>query len=407
MSDLLFPGDERAGDLFTDGAVLGALLRVEQAWLDALVHARIAPPEAATDLTQLIDAADLPALGRAAELGGNVVIPLVALLRDRVPPDCARWVHRGLTSQDVLDTALVFCLRTTVAQVLVHTETQVVALVRLAEEHRSSVQAGRTLGQHAVPTTFGAVAAGWLRAVLDCADFLRVATADLAVQAGGAAGTLAAAELLAGPDSVILVRDFAARIGLPSADQWQTRRGAITRVADALVDCTDTWGKIAGDVVLRSRPEIAELAEPPGRGGSSTMPHKQNPVLSTLIRRTALAAPAAATELHLCATQFEDERPAGAWHAEWPALRRLSRGAAVAASLTADLLTGLQVDAERMRRTADAAAHDLLAEQRSLAPLVDVAPATEVSDYLGAADRLVDEALARARDWLEDPHHVV
>lgn len=405
MSDLLFPGDERAGDLFSDRAVLSTLVRVEQAWLDALIRNGIAPAAAGTDLAGVVHESDLPALARAAEDGGNVVIPLVALLRERGPAECGRWLHRGLTSQDVLDTALVCCLRDTVSQVLAHLEVQVLALVRLAEEHRASVQAGRTFGQHAVPTTFGAVAAGWLRAVLDGADFLRVATRDLSVQAGGAAGTLAAAQLLAGADASILVRDFAAGLGLPSADQWHTRRGAITRVADALVDCTDTWGKIAGDVVLRSRPEIAELAEPAGRGGSSTMPHKQNPVLSTLIRRTALAAPSAAAELHLCAAQFEDERPAGAWHAEWPALRRLGRGATVAASLTAELLSGLQVDADRMRRTADAAVDELLAEQRSLAPLLDVAPLTDLGDYLGAADRLVDEALARARDWLEDPDH--
>lgn len=406
MSDLLFPGEERAGDLFSDTAVLDALVRVEQAWLDALVAAGVAPAAAQAELAGFVHASDIPALGRDAESGGNAVIPLVALLRDRVPEECARWLHRGLTSQDVLDTALVFCLRATVRHVLGHVETQVMALMRLSEEHRASVQAGRTLGQHAVPTTFGAVAAGWLRAVLDGADFLRVATADLSVQAGGAAGTLAAAELLAGAESSALVTDFAARIGLPAADQWHTRRGTVTRVADALVDCTDTWGKIAGDVVLRSRPEIAELAEPAGHGGSSTMPHKQNPVLSTLIRRTALSAPAAAAELHLCAAQFEDERPAGAWHAEWPALRRLGRGAAVAASLTAELLAGLRVDTAQMRRTADAAADDLLAEQRALAPLINVSPATDPASYLGAADRLVNEALVRARDWLEDPHRV-
>jgi 3-carboxy-cis,cis-muconate cycloisomerase len=136
------------------------------------------------------------------------------------------------------------------------------------------------------------------------------------------------------------------------------------------------------------------------------MPHKSNPALSTLIRRTALAAPPAAAELHLCAVLAEDERPAGAWHAEWPALRRLARGAAVAASLTAELLAGLQVDAERMRRTAEAATDALLAEQRALGPLVDVSPATDPGDYLGDNDRLVTESVARARDWLEDPDHV-
>ena len=405
MTDLLFPGSERAGDLLTDRALVAALVRVEQAWLDTLVATGVAPAEAKADLTGVVSDADHAGLSLAAEGGGNVVIPLVDLLRDRVPDECARWLHRGLTSQDVLDTAMVLCLRATVAAVIEHIETQVVALMRLADAHRGSIQAGRTLGQHAVPTTFGAVAAGWLRAVLDGADFLRVAAEDLRAQSAGAAGTSAAIELLAPGRSVVLTSDFAARLAVMSDDSWHTRRGGLTRVADALVGCTDAWGKLAGDVVLRSRPEIAELAEPRG-GGSSTMPHKSNPVLSTLIRRTALAAPLAAAELHLCAAAAEDERPAGAWHAEWPALRRLGRGAAVAASLTGELLTGLTVDVGRMRRTADAAADGLLAEQRALASLISAEPATDPGQYLGDVDRLVDEALARAQDWLKDQHHV-
>jgi 3-carboxy-cis,cis-muconate cycloisomerase len=132
------------------------------------------------------------------------------------------------------------------------------------------------------------------------------------------------------------------------------------------------------------------------------MPHKANPVLSTLIRRTALGAPTALAELHLCAVHAEDERPAGAWHAEWPVLRRLGRGTAVAASLTAELLSGLQVDAARMRRTAEAAADHLLAEQRSLAGLVGSPSATELDEYLGDTQESVDHAVVRARRWLEE-----
>ncbi|HUR75607.1 MAG TPA: lyase family protein [Sporichthya sp.] len=404
MTDLLYPGDERAGNLFSDRALVDALVGVEQAWLDSLVGAGVAPPQAQADLIGLVGDADTPDLSLDAEDGGNVVIPLLAVLRGRVPDECGRWLHRGLTSQDVLDTALVLCLRATVAQVLGDIRAQVEALTRLAEEHRGSVQAGRTLGQHAVPTTFGAVAAGWLRGVLDASDYLRAAADELGAQAAGAAGTSAAADLLAPGKSVALTTDFAARLGLLPDVAWHTRRRALTLVADGFVGCTDVWGKIAGDVVLRSRPEIAELAELRG-GGSSTMPHKSNPVLSTLIRRTAFGAPLAAAELHLCAAHAEDERPAGAWQAEWPALRRLGRGTAVAASLTAELLAGLQVDVERMRQTANAAAGDLLAEQHALAPLVGASPATDPADYLGDIDHIVDEALHRAQDWMYDHDH--
>lgn len=402
MTDLLFPGDWRAGDLLTDRALVDALVRVEQAWLDTVVAGGIAPPEAKAELAGRVTDADLATLGGGSESGGNVVLPLLVLLRERLPADAGRWLHRGLTSQDVLDTALVLCVRAVADQVLVDTRVQVEALVRLAEEHAGSVQAGRTLGQHAVPTTFGAVAADWLHGVLDAAGDLRAAAGALPAQAGGAAGTWAAAGLLGGASNAwSLAESWADLLQLPSADRWHTRRRPLTRVADALVAGTDAWGKIAGDVVLRSRPEIAELAEAGGRGASSTMPHKSNPVLSTLIRRTALAAPLAAAELHLCAVQAEDERPAGAWHAEWPALRRLGRGAAVAASLTAELLAGLRVDADRMRRTAEAATDELLAEQRSLAPLVARTPTGDLADYLGAADSFVAVATTRARRWLE------
>jgi 3-carboxy-cis,cis-muconate cycloisomerase len=410
VTDVLAPGDGRAAGLVDDAAVLAALVEAEQAWLDVLVDAAVAPPAARADLRGVAGPGDLPLLAGAAEGGGTPVLPLVALLRDRLAERgdraAADWLHRGLTSQDVLDTALVRCLRRAGDRVLADVAGQVRALARLAEEHRGSVQAARTLAGHAVPTTFGAVAAGWLHGVLDAAEDLAGALERLPAQVGGAAGTLAAPDLLAravGRDGEDLAARFAARLGLPAAPPWHTRRRPLTRVADALVACTDAWGKIADDVVLRSRPEVGELAEPPapGRGASSAMPHKVNPVLAALVRSRALAAPQHAATLHLAAALAADERPAGAWHAEWPAVRALAGSAVVAGSLTAELLDGLVVHPDRMRATATAAAAQLLGEHRAMIDGGLVAGDPPVlDDAVGRVPALVDGAVARGAAWL-------
>jgi 3-carboxy-cis,cis-muconate cycloisomerase len=409
MPDLLWPGDHRAGEHLGDAAVVRAALRVETAWLAALVEAGVAPAAAAVDLVDAVGAVDLPALSVAAEAGGNPVIPLLALVRERTSaqhPETARWVHRGLTSQDVLDTALVLALRDTAGAVLSLMDQQVATLAALAERHRADPMAGRTLTQHAVPITFGLKAAQWLHGVLDARDDLLDARVRLPVQLGGAAGTLAApAELLhlsgSSLDPLGLARDAARRLDLPWSPPWHTQRAPITRLADALVRATDAWGRIAADVLLLARPEVAELAEPAvdGRGGSSTMPQKANPVLSVLVRRAALAAPALAAQLHVAAATNVDERPDGAWHVEWSALALLGRRTVTAASQTAELLGGLHVDTGRMARLVQSAASGLLAEQRSLAALFDEPPAPDFdpTHYLGGTDALIDELVARAR----------
>lgn len=405
MGDLFWPGDERAGDLMSEVAWLAAMVAVEQAWLDTLAMAGIAPASAA--LTGLVDAADLPALSAAAEAGGNPVLALVTMLRSRAGGPGAPWIHRGLTSQDVVDTGLVLCLRDAAVWARHEVRAQTAALAALTEEHRHTLMTGRTLTQHAVPITFGLKAAGWLDGVLDAAAALYRLT--FVAQVGGAAGTLAAVVEIARvadadrPEraALALAAQCAKRLGLALARPWHTRRAAFTMVGDALVGCTDAWGKIATDVVTLSRPEIGELAEPAvaGRGGSSTMPQKRNPILAVLVRRAALAAPPLASTLHLAAAFAEDERPAGGWHAEWSALQALGRRTAVAAAQTTELLTGLQVDADRLAATARAAWPDLTAERDSLAAVTGAAPSG--GDYLGTADPHLDAVLARARTWLE------
>ena len=395
MSELFWPGDRRAGALFGDDALVAALTRVEVAWLRALRDVGLAP-DADPDVLPVIAADEI---ADAVEAGGNPVIPLVRRLRERLPESTASWLHRGLTSQDVLDSALMLCLRDALDQVLGDVQRQATALVELADRHRHSVQAGRTLTQHAVPTTFGLTAASWLDGVLDAADDLRAVRAALPVQAGGAAGTLSAVTALAGGSAAAghLVEVFAVDLALAPAGPWQLNRRPITRAGDALVAALDAWGRIANDVLVRSRPEIGELAEA-APGGSSTMPHKQNPVLSVLLHRAAIAAPFVGAQLHAAAGAAVDERPDGAWHAEWAPLRTLARMAATAAAQAADLLAGLRVDTERMRSTAEAARESLLAEARSMGHA-----ATDLAGYLGRTDEFVDRALQRAAEFGKAP----
>jgi 3-carboxy-cis,cis-muconate cycloisomerase len=407
MSDLFWPGDDRAGDLLSPGALLDAMVTVEAAWLAALVAAGVAPEQAADDLAELVGSGDVAALAAGAEAGGNPVIGLVALLGERVEvrnPEAARWLHRGLTSQDVLDTALVLLLREAADAVRVELTAQARCLVDLAGAHRATPMVARTLTQHAVPTTFGLKAATWLSGILDADDDL--AALAWPVQVGGAAGTLAAVVELAGartpgdPAQVALdlAADLAARLRLTPAAPWHTSRATLTRVADALVRATDAWGRLANDVLVLSRPELGELAEGTG-GGSSTMPHKANPVLSTLVRRAALSTPQLAATVHLAAAEQVDERADGGWHVEAATLRTLGRRTVVAGLQATELLAGLRVRPDRMRATLAAASDDLHAEQAGLAALTGV-----VGDaaYLGASDRLVDGVLARARALVEE-----
>ena len=309
MSDLFWPGEVRAGDLFSERAFVAAMVAVESAWVGAEL--------------------EVPAVELDPEPGGNAVIPLVAALRE-ARPDLD--VHTGLTSQDVVDTALVLMLRDTVTAVRSHLAGALAATDRLDHEHGDTLTVGRTLTQWALPTMFGHRLAAWRTG-------LRESDADLAAlvypaQAGGPVGMLRDARL-------------ADRLGLADLASWHTNRRSITRIADALVATTDACGHVARDVLEASRPEVGELSEAAG-GGSSSMPHKANPVLSILIRRAALTTPQLAATLHLCAADQVDERADGAWHAEWDTLRLLARRTATATSQTAELLAGLQVHPDRM-----------------------------------------------------------
>lgn len=392
--DLFWPGAHRAADLFDDRALVAAMLAVEQAWLDALVDRGVAPADAAADLGALAHDVDVDALAVDAERGGNPVMGLVGALRDRASSATKDWLHRGLTSQDVFDTALVLLARTGLRRVGEDLRQQAVRLAELATTHRGDPAVGRTLTQHAVPVSVGGRLAGWLHGVMDALEVVDRVRSGLPAQLGGAAGTHAATVELAGDVDLALamVSRAAENLGLTSRAPWHSHRGPLTEVGDALVRCTDAWGHVASDVLVLTRPEIGELREGSG-GGSSSMPHKANPVLSVLVRRAALAAPPLASTLHLAAATSVEERPDGAWHAEWDTLRLLLVRTVVAAGQVGDLLTGLVVDVERARQNL-AAAVGVTSEQDTMARLAG-RPAR--AEYTGASGALVDAAVERAR----------
>jgi len=197
MTDLFWPGDNRAGDLMSDSAFLAAMVEVENSWLGALVDAGVAPVESRADLTSLVSIGDVEAIAAGAEADGNPVIGLLALLRERADGQAAQWLHRGLTSQDVIDTAMMLCLRDALARIRAEIDTQVRTLAALAETHQHDPMLARTLTQPALPSTVGLKMATWLSGVLDAVDAV-AALPPLPVQAGGAAGTMAAATELAG-----------------------------------------------------------------------------------------------------------------------------------------------------------------------------------------------------------------
>lgn len=394
---VLWPGAHRVDGVCTDAAVVRAMCQVEDAWLRVLADTGVAPAHAPA--AGLAGPDDVAGLARAGETGGNAVIPLVNLLRERLraagDDAAADWLHRGLTSQDVLDTALMLCARDAVAGIGDQLRQHVTALAELAVEHRGTPMVARTLTKPAVPTTFGAKVASWLDGVLDAAE--AVAALTFPVQLGGAAGTLSGLVELAGVDRARRCRrDLPAALGLSESAPWHTRRGPVTRLADAAVTVTDAWGRIANDVLVLGRPEIGELAEGQG-GGSSTMPHKSNPVMSVLIRRAALAGPPLAATLHTAAAEQIDERADGGWHLEWDTLATLLRRTAVAAEHTTVLLRNLRVDSYRMGIRLAEMDTDLRAEQRTLAALAgrDAEPA-----YTGLIVDLVEQTVARANRHL-------
>ena len=376
-----------------DRAWVQAMLDAEAALARAGARAGVVDPEhartiSATCARALADGlVDVDAVGAAAVGPANPVPPLVAALTAAVPGDAAGAVHRGATSQDVLDTAAVLVARAGCDVVLADLDALADACATLADAHRDTVMAGRTLLQQALPTTFGAKAAGWLVGVLEAADGLRrVRDERLAAQLGGAAGTLASL----GEAGPAVAEAFAAELGLREpVVPWHASRGRVAELAAALAVAAGAAGKVALDVVLLAQTEVAEVAEPAGagRGGSSTLPHKRNPALSVAALASARRVAGLAGTL-LGGMLQEHERAAGAWQAEWETLRDALALTAGTTSRVREVVAGLEVDRARMRAGLEATRGLLLAE----------AVSTALTDRLGrlAAHERVREASARA-----------
>jgi 3-carboxy-cis,cis-muconate cycloisomerase len=424
----------------SDRAWVQAMLDVEAALARAESRLGLIPTTAADGIAGhcRVDEFDVAQLGRAAVRSANPVIPLVNALRAAVARDAAPYVHHGATSQDVLDTAMMLIARRGLDLILTDLARAAAAAATLADRYRATLLAARTLLQQALPTTFGLKAAGWLVAIVEGrAELVRVAQSRLAVQFGGAAGTMAALS----DRGLDVARELAAELTLAEPTlPWHTARARVVEVASALGVAAGVAGKVALDVVLMAQTEVGEVAEgtAAGRGGSSALPQKRNPVdaIEVLAGVRGINGPIAVLQ---AAMVQEHERAAGAWQAEWPALAETLRLAGGAVSRLASLLAGLQVDPERMRRNLDLSGGRIMAEHvvmllgeridrvmaRALVdaavsaatatgrPFKDVltedsaitthlrpqelAAALDPSGYLGVADRLVDRALAAYR----------
>ena len=332
-----------------DAAWLEAMLAVEAALARAEALHGVIGEEAARAVGAACDASlyDASQIGLAARGGGNPVIPLVAAIRQHVPRKHRSAVHLGVASQDVLDTALVLVARSACRLIDRSLEVLVRATRSLATDHRLTPMIGRTLMQKALPTTFGLKAAQWHLEAAGARAELARAQAMLPLQLGGASGGL---DVL-GDRASAVSETMAKELGVFSQGvPWHTNRLPVARLGCALAMVAGMAGKLAKDVVLLSSGEVGEVAEPAawGRGISSSMPHKTNPVLSTSTLAAAGTAPALASVM-LSSMVAEHERPAGAWHAEWQSLTTLLRLAGGAAAHMGEVMAGLRVFPERMR----------------------------------------------------------
>ncbi len=364
------------------------MVDVERALANAAAGAGFVPAEAAVAIGEqcdpgLYDVERLCDEGRAA---GNPAEPLVRALRERVGGDNARWVHVGATSQDVMDSAAMLVARNALGLIDDELDGIARACARLAEEHRGTAMAARTLLQQAVPTTFGLKAAGWLVGVLDARS--RLGRLTLPAQLGGAAGTLA----VFGTSGTEVARLFAEELGLAEpALPWHAHRGRIAELAGGLAAVASASAKIGLDVVLLAQTEVGEVSEAPG-GQSSTMPHKRNPARAVRARACARGVHA---QVHvLTEGEHEHERAAGAWHAEWNALSEALALAGGSAAAIRDCLDGLEVHADSMRANMS---DDLFAERDSLMEKGILAADGDAA-YLGSANVFVDRALERFRE---------
>src|SRR6202163_5125264 len=390
-----------------DVAYLQHMLDFEAALAHAEAATGVIPLGAAGPIAMACKAEgfDSAGLAEAATRSGNLAIPLVKALTAKVAEadaDAARYVHWGATSQDVIDTACMLTLRAAIDALLGDIDRAIAGFARLARKHRDTPVVARTWLQHALPMPFGLKLAEYAAALHRSQSRLRrLRSEELALQCGGAAGTLAAL----GDKGMRVAEKLAQELKLPLPDApWHTHRDRIAVAASVLGILTGTCGKIARDVSLMMQTDVAEAFEPSGegRGGSSTMPHKRNPVAAATALAAATMAPNLAATIF--AAQVQDhERSAGPWQAEWPTLPMLLLVTSGALAVTVDIAEGLEVDAARMRANLDATGGLIMAEAVTMA-LAEKIGKSEAHHLGGAATKNAVADKKHLRDILaNDP----
>jgi len=386
----LFAHGNAAAQL-SDRAFVEAMVEVEVALLEALAEAGLAPTEAPRELADALRSGrlelDLAELGRGTGEQGTPIPALLRALRRQLPADASTHLHKGATSQDVIDTAMMLVAGRALDAVLTDLNAAADACGALVERWREAIVPGRTLLQQALPVTFGLKAAGWLSGLDGArADLSVVRERDLAVQFGGAVGTLASI----GERGLDVSAGIAQRLGLVSPElPWHTVRLRPVRLASACGATLGILGKIGRDVALLAQTEVAEVVEGggEGRGGSSTMPHKRNPVGAVGLVACAQRGPGLVATM-LAGMAQEHERGAGAWQAEWETLLELLRLTGSASAIARELLSGLEADPEKMRADMDLTGGLVMSESVAAA----------LADTLGRghAQELVEQAARRS-----------
>ena len=360
---------EPLAEIFSDRSVLQSMLDFEIAL--ARVEARlgiIPPPAAQVIATTTVDDFNMAALAKATLRAGTPGIPFAKALTEVVRAKnskAAGFVHWGATSQDVADTALVLLLKQTQPVIEVDLRRAEKGLNELAEHHRDSVMLGRTLLQPAPPVTFGLKAAGWVASIRRGRKRFTKATGEaLLVQLGGASGTLAAL----GDKGTAVARALAEELGLQSPEApWHTHRDRMAAMICACGVLVGSIAKLATDVSLLMQGEVAEVAEAggEGRGGSSTMPQKQNPIGSAIILAAATRVPGLVAS-YLSGMAQEHERAVGGWQAEWATVSDVLQSTGLAAASAAEIASGLKVDRGKMRKNLDDTLGTVLAEKAAI-----------------------------------------
>jgi 3-carboxy-cis,cis-muconate cycloisomerase len=370
LLDPLFTTD-RMREIFSDANRLQRMLDFEAALARALAQARVTPAASAAAIQAQCQAKlySREALAKSAALAGNLAIPLVKELTALVAksdPAAAGFVHLGATSQDAIDTGLVLQLREAFDDTAKNLALASAALQRLANAHRDTLLAGRTWLQQASPITLGLKFASWLDAIERHRERLAETRKRVEVlQFGGAVGTLAAL----GKDGPRVAQALAAELKLVLPEiPWHAQRDRVAEVAATFGLLTGTLGKIARDISLMSQSEISELAEPsaPGRGGSSTLPHKRNPVGCSVILAAAIRVPPLVSTM-LAAMVQEHERGLGGWQAEWETLPEICILTAGALAHLIQILDGLQIHQAAMTENLNAAHGLMMAECLAMA----------------------------------------